>query len=172
MNKKDLKTALAFASTDRTRYTIHGVRVEPGRLIATDGHAAIIVHEASEWKPKSEGATIPRDDMKMLESRTLKGDVVVFAIGERTATAEIGGMPIETPIIDGAFPEYDRVIPKPNPERSVRVGAKLLKRICEAALETSDAREVWIDLTFPENEHCAIRFDGERIEGAVMPQRR
>jgi DNA polymerase III sliding clamp (beta) subunit (PCNA family) len=168
MRKQDIKTALAFASKDISRAGIHGVRVEPGRLIATNGHMLVIVHESLERAPRSEaGFAVRFASMKTVLDKTGRDEAVTFT----ESGADVAGVTHPVDLIPGGYPDYPQVLPEAGKGVTVRLDPHYLKAIAEAAIATDESRAAWIDFTIGDPE-CAIRFDGDRIEGCVMPQRR
>lgn len=170
MRKNDLVVAQGFASTDKRRPGVNGVRVEPGRLIAADGRRLIVVHESGDRKPPAEGetATLSLDSVATLAKRMLPAETVT--IDSETGVATLGGaaFPCERQAVP--FPDYLKVLPPSDREgdQVVRLDASYLKSFCEAATKTTDGRVKWIELRVG-GKHSPVRIDGERIEGALMP---
>lgn len=172
MKRVDFEAALTFASKDPTRPSLHGVRVEPGRLIACDGHRLLIVHEGLDPKPPDEGENYPtilRDSVERVVKVASKTDTIDIA---ENGTATVGTVTLKTEKSDAPFPEYLRVLPKRESAAVVvRLDARYLKGIAEAAVKLTEGKTAWVDL-FVESAETAVRFEGDRIEGCVMPMRR
>ncbi len=117
------KTRFAI-STEETRYYLNGIYLHHAkgangavlRAVATDGHRlALAEADAPEGSAQLKGVIIPRKAVN--EVRRLLEDApetlivecsdakIVFHIGEATLTSKL---------IDGSFPDYQRVIPKDN----------------------------------------------------------
>jgi len=111
-------------STEETRYYLNGIYLhategEAGpvlRAVATDGHRLARVEE-----PLPEGAVgipgiiIPRKTVQELRKLLdeVSGEVDV-ALSETRIQFTIGTMRLTSKLIDGTFPDYDRVIPRGN----------------------------------------------------------
>jgi DNA polymerase III subunit beta len=113
--------AVGFAvSTDETRYYLNGIylHLEEDRLVAaaTDGHRmAMRSLPASEAMADLPNVIVPRKTLRIL-SRLLakeKGDVEL-AVAVRGTRFEIGTVTLYSKNIDGTFPDYSRVVPKPS----------------------------------------------------------
>jgi DNA polymerase-3 subunit beta len=117
------KTRFAI-STEETRYYLNGIYLHHAkgsagavlRAVATDGHRlALAETDAPKGSSSLKGVIVPRKAVQ--EARRLLDDApetvtveasdakIVFRIGEATLTSKL---------IDGSFPDYQRVIPKDN----------------------------------------------------------
>jgi DNA polymerase-3 subunit beta len=123
----DPKTAFAI-STDETRYILNGVFFEPReggkvRMVATDGHRLALVERvlAGDFKLKG-GVIIPRKGLHELRRLLDEAPDVECALGfaENSALFRKPGLTMVMRLIDGQFPEYQRVIPKEG-ERKVQI---------------------------------------------------
>lgn len=98
-----LKAALICASTEKVRYYLNGVYVDPkGFLVATDGHRLFCGKIDLTDVAAFDGWIIPRDAIK----RALTG--------YKQATIEISPTrvgDITTQPIDGTYPDWQRIIP-------------------------------------------------------------
>ena len=116
-------TAFSMANQD-TRFFLNGALFEVTpyhfRVVASDGHRlAMCTHTEvlAEDLPDKTHAIIPRKAITEL-MRFLEGDEeaddrsVQVAIGEHQVSIEVGGKTIKSKLIDGQFPEYERVLPK------------------------------------------------------------
>jgi len=97
-----MKAALLCASTEKLRYYLKGVYVDPAGLIAaTDGHRLFVGKLCESAKP-AEGFIIPSEVIKSAIAFH-KNAVVEFD------EAQIAGRPY-TPV-DGFYPDWRRVVP-------------------------------------------------------------
>jgi DNA polymerase III subunit beta len=113
------KTQFAI-STDETRYILNGVFFEPReggriRMVATDGHRLALVEREMEgdFKLKS-GVIVPRKglfELKRLLDEAPEADCQL-GFAENSALFKKPGLTMVMRLIDGQFPEYQRVIPK------------------------------------------------------------
>jgi DNA polymerase-3 subunit beta len=124
------KTRFAI-STEETRYYLNGIylhEVKAGgllRAVATDGHrlaqAQIPLPEGAGGMP---GIIIPRktvlDVVKLVEGE--EGAVEV-ALSSSKICFSVGNLVLTSKLIDGTFPDYERVIPRHN-DKVLGVDAK------------------------------------------------
>ncbi len=122
------KTQFAI-STEETRYYLNGIylhAVEVGgklklRSVATDGHrlarAEMDAPAGTEGMP---GIIVPRKTVSELQKLVDQPDVaVVTELSETKIRFTIGGIVLTSKLIDGTFPDYQRVIPTGNDKRLV-----------------------------------------------------
>jgi DNA polymerase III subunit beta len=111
-------------STEETRYYLNGIffhTVEAGsdlklRAVATDGHrlarADVDAPSGSEGMP---GIIIPRKTVGELQKLVDNPDVVVTVeVSDAKIRLTIGSIVMTSKLIDGTFPDYQRVIPTGN----------------------------------------------------------
>jgi DNA polymerase-3 subunit beta len=138
---KELKTLIdstRFAvSTEETRYYLNGIYlhdVETGpapvlRAVATDGHrlaqAQVACPEGAAGMP---GVIIPRkavlELVKLVEDAEAPVEVALSSAKIRFA---LDGVVMTSKLIDGTFPDYERVIPKNN-DRIMEVDTRLFSQ--------------------------------------------
>jgi DNA polymerase-3 subunit beta len=146
------KTSFAI-STDETRYILNGVFFEPRegkkvRMVATDGHRLCLVERDLEGDFKLKGGVIiPRKglhELKRLLDEAPEADCQL-GFAENSAIFKKSGLTMVMRLIDGQFPEYQRVIPKDG-ERSVMVPKTRflegLKRIALLSADKSNAVKI------------------------------
>ena len=122
------KTQFAI-STEETRYYLNGIYFHTietdGKLklrsVATDGHrlarAEIEAPSGSEGMP---GIIIPRKTVNELQKLVDVPDVtVVTELSDTKIRFTIGGVVLTSKLIDGTFPDYQRVIPTGNDKRLI-----------------------------------------------------
>ena len=110
-------TAFSMAQQD-VRYYLNGMLFEVEqqklRMVATDGHRlALCDREASVAATSKVQVIVPRKGVTEL-SRLLAdaGDDVNVTISSNHLRLKIGNITFTSKLIDGKFPEYDRVIPR------------------------------------------------------------
>jgi DNA polymerase-3 subunit beta len=151
------KTAYAI-SNDETRYILNGVFFEPRqggtvRVVATDGHRLALVERelTGDFKLKA-GVIIPRKGLFELKRLLEEAPEAECQLGfaENSALFKKPGLSMVMRLIDGQFPEYQRVIPKEG-EKQVTVSrgrlSDSLKRIALLSAEKSNA----VKLSLSEN---------------------
>ncbi|MFZ8897338.1 MAG: DNA polymerase III subunit beta [Alphaproteobacteria bacterium] len=157
MAARDLRTLIdrtRFAiSTEETRYYLNGIYfhtadhegVKVLRAVATDGHrlarAEAPLPDGAAGMP---GVIVPRKTVgelrKLLEEA---GDAYVeVSVSETKIRFAMNGVVLTSKLIDGAFPDYERVIPAGN-DKSVQIDRQAFKdavdRVSTIATEKSRA---------------------------------
>lgn len=120
------RTAFAMAQQD-VRYYLNGMLLEikSGRLrmVATDGHRLALCTAPEAVDAGDAAVIIPRKGVLEL-SRLLEGDENVrLVIGSNHVRASNEQYTFTSKLVDGKFPEYERVLPK-SPDKAV-IGDRL-----------------------------------------------
>jgi len=146
------KTRFAI-STEETRYYLNGLYlhtvVDGGvsklRAVATDGHrlalAEMIAPEGAVGAP---GVIVPRKTVG--EARRLlddAGEMVELQLSPQKVRFELGHAAMTSKVIDGAFPDYARVIPRDN-QKVMMVDNKLFAQAVDrvATISAEKSRSV------------------------------
>lgn len=114
-------TAFAMAQQD-VRYYLNGLYLEvlSGRLrvVATDGHRLALATGPDKVDAGDAGVIIPRKGVLEL-SRLLEGEEPLsLSIGGNHIRAANEQFTFTSKLVDGKFPDYERVIPK-NPDKAL-----------------------------------------------------
>lgn len=110
------KTHFSMAQQD-VRYYLNGMLLETGgkhlRAVATDGHRLALCQVDLEGNELEEQQVIvPRKGVLELQ-RLMSGDGDLdIELGSNHIRIQLDGIRFTSKLIDGRFPEYDRVIPK------------------------------------------------------------
>ena len=110
------KTHFSMAQQD-VRYYLNGMLLETGgkflRAVATDGHRlALCQAELDGAKLDEQQVILPRKGVLELQ-RLMSGEgSVAIELGANHVRIQLDGIRFTSKLIDGRFPEYDRVIPK------------------------------------------------------------
>ena len=110
------KTHFSMAQQD-VRYYLNGLLLETGgshlRAVATDGHRlALCQQELEKAKLKDQQVIVPRKGVLELQ-RLLSGEgAVTLEFGTNHIRIQLDGIRFTSKLIDGRFPEYERVIPQ------------------------------------------------------------
>lgn len=158
MSAKDLATqidATKFAiSTEETRYFLNGIYMHRSgdafRAVATDGHR-LSRHDV----PHPEGATgieygviVPRKAVGVIR-RLLEeaGGAVSLLVTPSRIGVKIDQITVFSKLIDGAFPDYARVIPQEN-KSTVTADAKVMAATVDriATVTTEKTRAIRLDI--------------------------
>jgi len=127
--KKLIDNSQFAISTEETRYYLNGIYLHTVdvagkpmlRAVATDGHRLARVETAApEGSVGMPGVIAPRkavsEVLKLLEDTTKE---VEIEISTAKARCRFGDVVLTTKLIDGTFPDYQRVIPSSNDKRLV-----------------------------------------------------
>ncbi len=110
------KTHFSMAQQD-VRYYLNGMLLETGgsqvRAVATDGHRlALCQAELDGASLEEQQVIVPRKGVLELQ-RLMGGEGMLnIELGANHVRIQLGGIRFTSKLIDGRFPEYDRVIPK------------------------------------------------------------
>jgi len=115
---KDMITQTIFAvSDDETRYFMNGIYMEKkeNNLIfaATDGRRlAFIQHDFGIPLPDFKGSIIPPKILSIIQRRSSEEGMISVGIGEKNVFFNFNAYKFSSVLIDGQFPNYERVIPE------------------------------------------------------------
>ena len=175
-------------STEETRYYLNGIylhatkanEVPVVRAVATDGHRlARVEMTAPEGAAGMPGIIVPRKTVLELRKLVDEGDdEVQIALGETKIRCAVGEAELTSKLIDGTFPDYDRVIPAANDkllEVDCKSFAEAVDRVSTISTERSRAVKLAIEggnlvvsATSPENgtavEELEVRYQSTPIE--------
>lgn len=127
------KTKFAISS-DETRFYLggmflHSIQTPKGielRGIATDGHRlALASSYKSDLSSAIPGVIIPKKTINEIRKIIEDNENSEVAFSKAKIKIKSGGSTIISKLIDGEFPEYDKVIPKGN-DKLVKVNRKLI----------------------------------------------
>jgi len=141
---KDLLGQVSFAmAVHDIRYYLNGILfVAEGKqlsLVATDGHRLAFASATLDVEVPRQEVILPRKTV--LEMQRLLSDAegaIEMQFANNQAKFAFGGMEFVTKLVEGKFPDYNRVIPK-NHKNSVTLGrAPLLASLQRTAILTSE----------------------------------
>ena len=175
-------------STEETRYYLNGIYLHATksndapvvRAVATDGHRlARFEMTAPEGAAGMPGIIVPRKTVLELRKLVDEGDEEVqIALGETKIRVAVGAAELTSKLIDGTFPDYDRVIPAGNDkvlEVPCKEFAEAVDRVSTISTERSRAVKLAIErgsltvsATSPENgiavEELEARYQSAPLE--------
>ena len=175
-------------STEETRYYLNGIylhatksnEVPVVRAVATDGHRlARVEMTAPEGAAGMPGVIVPRKTVLELRKLIEEGDEEVqIALGDTKIRCAVGEAALTSKLIDGTFPDYDRVIPSGNDkllEVDCKAFAEAVDRVSTISTERSRAVKLAIErgslvvsATSPENgtavEELEVRYQSTPLE--------
>ena len=141
---KDLINQVHFAmAVHDIRYYLNGILfVAEGRsltLVATDGHRLALAQATLDHDVPRQEVILPRKTVLELQ-RLLKDEEtpIEMRFANNQAVFAFGGLQFVTKLVEGKFPEYNRVIPKAHRNAVVLGRAPLLASLQRAAILTSE----------------------------------
>ena len=136
------RVSFAMALHD-IRYYLNGILfVAEGNqlsLVATDGHRLAFASATLDVEVPQQEVILPRKTVLELQRLLSDADGAIdMQFANNQARFSFGGMEFVTKLVEGKFPDYNRVIPK-NHKNSVTLGrAALLATLQRTAILTSD----------------------------------
>jgi DNA polymerase-3 subunit beta len=186
---KDVIDRTKFAvSTEETRYYLNGVYIHAKnegatkvlRIVATDGHRlACVESPLPKGAENIKGAIIPRKTVN--EIRKLLDDApsdnVLIALSDNKIRFVMEDITLTSKLIDGTYPDYERVIPTDN-DKMLEMGVKELSsavdRVSVVAERTraikmlTSKNKITITTSSPDlgsaQEELEAKYDKEALE--------
>lgn len=177
------QTAFAMAQQD-VRFFLNGLLLEFGsgyvRAVATDGHRLALANVAAEvGHGVLKQVIVPRKGVSELQRLLAEAQKLVrVEIGANHLRVATGETTFVTKLIDGRFPEYDRVIPRGGDHVALMDRTKLVQILSRIAILSNEKYRA-IRLQFgpgtvtvsannaeheAAEETCDIQFDGPEME--------
>lgn len=145
-------------STEEVRYYINGVYLHSyegtARAVATDSHRLARIDSAI--KADFPGIIIPRKIVG--ELRKLQADEVTVQISETKLRVTAGDVVLLSKVIDGAFPDYARVVPQAN-GNTFTANADEMKAASDLVALMSSDRTKAVRMSFAAGE-CKLEVAG------------
>lgn len=136
------RTAFAM-STDEARYNLNGVLFETEgstlKMAATDGHRLAYIERHVEGLRFKDGVIVPRKGIQEI-MKVLEGNdgVAYVDVNEGFFTVSSEDVTLGIRLVDGAYPDYRKVIPNTS-ETEVEISrADLLSAVKRVSLVTTD----------------------------------
>lgn len=150
----------AFISTEETRYYLNGVFIEIGietvRAVATNGHALGVIRDAATRKDDGDGGgfIVPRYAVEWISAhaRDVESLSAIFTTTKASFAAD--RFTLVTKLIDGRYPDWQRVVPAAETPTLLTVDADGFARKL-ARLRALGGR------------HAGLSYDGKRIVGSA-----
>ena len=176
------KTHFAMAQQD-VRYYLNGMLLETGgkhlRAVATDGHRLSLCQAEVDGSGLSnQQIIVPRKGVIELQ-RLLSGEgAVTIELGSNHVRVQLAGIRFTSKLIDGRFPEYERVIPKDS-DNELSADKSVLRGGLQRTAILSNEKYRGIRLTIRDNavvlqahnpdqeeaeEELEVSYSGEEIE--------
>ncbi len=176
------QVSFAMAQQD-VRYFLNGMLLEVGsdyvRSVATDGHRL-----AMATMPNAAGvdsrvhAIVPRKGVTEL-ARLLEGDSdMLLTIGANHLSARCGDFVLTTKLVDGQFPDYEKVVPKDTNRVIIGDRDTLKQAFLRASILSNEkyrgvrlsveAEQMTVRANNPDQEEAEevvpVQYDGEEVE--------
>ena len=147
---RNMVTKVFFAiSSEESRFQLSGALMELRDnglvLVATDGHRLALVESEVEGLEAADGVLVPRKALQ--EIQRFEGDDLDFRRSEHHLSFTISRRQLICRILEGTFPDYERVISKDNDKAVVCDRQDLAAVIHRVSLLTGDrARAIRLEL--------------------------
>jgi len=176
------KTHFSMAQQD-VRYYLNGLLIETSgehlRAVATDGHRLALCQSKVEGsKLPDKQVIVPRKGVLELQRLLGEEGSVELALGANHIRLQLDGIRFTSKLIDGRFPEYERVIPK-NPKNLLTTDKETLRGALQRTAILSNEKYRGIRLMLrktglllqahnPEQEEAEeefeVNYEGEDLE--------
>src|SRR5208282_6173839 len=147
------KTHFSMAQQD-VRYYLNGMLLESDgkslRTVATDGHRLALCEMELKTKPGTQQVIVPRKGILELQRLLGAEGPVAVQVGSNHVRITLGAIRFTSKLIDGRFPEYNRVIPA-NPGRIVKADREALRRALQRTAILSNEKYRGIRLALRQN---------------------
>lgn len=147
---RNMVTKVFFAiSSEESRFQLSGALMELREnglvLVATDGHRLALVESGIEGMEKAEGILVPRKALQELQR--FEGEDMSFRRSDHHLSFTISRRQLICRILEGTFPDYERVISKDNDKSVVSDRLELAAVVHRVGLLTGDrARAIRMEL--------------------------
>ena len=184
--KRMVGKVIFAVSTEESRFQLNGalVKLKEGALemVATDGHRLALVENGLEGAAEGDGVLVPRK--ALLELQRFEGDgSLEFRRSEHHLSFTLGRRELICRILEGTFPDYERVIAKDNDKVGTFDRKLLSEAVQRVALLTGDrARAVRLEFgpggttvsaANPDlgeaSEEVECEFEGEGLSLGINP---
>ncbi len=159
----------AMASQD-IRYYLNGMLLvlegNQLRVVATDGHRLSYAETQLETAAEAREVIIPRKTV--VELSKLLGDIddpVELRIGTNQVTITLPGTELVSKVVDGKFPDYQRVIPANQP-RHLKANRQNVMQALQRAAILSNEKFRGVRLVMSENTLGIVCNNNEQEEAA------
>jgi DNA polymerase-3 subunit beta len=176
------KTAFAMAQQD-VRYYLNGMlwEIKDGifRVVATDGHRLALSTQSGITVSEEKQVILPRKGVLELSRLLIEEEESIhLAFGDTHLRATTQAFTFTSKLVDGKFPDYDRVLPKGSDKEVVAERDVLKQALARAAILSNEkyrgirmqfnSGDLRIVANNPEQEEAedvvAIEYDGDTLE--------
>jgi DNA polymerase III subunit beta len=149
----DMIAQTIFAvSDDETRYFMNGVYLEnvEGKLVmvATDGRRLSYICKGTEQHvPEFAGVIVPPKILNLVRKLATGEGSVSLAVAEKSIFLQLDSQRISSALIDGQFPNYQRVIPESQQYHIMVNREELLEALKRVSLLVEKSRRVYLTVS-------------------------
>lgn len=149
--KRAVGRIIFAVSTEESRFQLNGALLKFNddgvELVATDGHRLALIENELSGSKAADGVLVPRKALQELQRFEDEGDLT-FRRSEHHLSFRLGSRELICRILEGTFPDYNRVISKENDKQAVFEKKALAQAVQRVALLTGDrARAVRLELS-------------------------
>lgn len=166
--KRMISKVFFAVSAEESRFQLNGALIklkgDSVEMVATDGHRLALVERPAEGAGE-DSVLAPRKALQ--EIQRFEGDgKIVFARGEHHLSFGLNRRELICRILEGTFPDYERVIARDNDKQAIFDRRALGDAVKRVALMTGDrARAVRLDMQEGQVTVSAVNQDlGEAVE--------
>jgi len=139
--KRAIGRVIFAVSTEESRFQLNGalLKLNDGglELVATDGHRLALIENDLPGCRAADGVLVPRKALQELQRFEDEGDMS-FRRSEHHLSFRLGTRELICRILEGTFPDYNRVISKENDRQAVFDKKALSQAVQRVALLTGD----------------------------------
>ena len=132
---------LFAVSAEESRFQLNGalLKLKNGSLemVATDGHRLALVEGGLEGSGEEDSVLVPRKALQELQRLEGEGNLG-YRRGEHHLSFRLGSRELICRILEGTFPDYERVIAKDNDKKILFNRKQLSEAVQRAAIMTGD----------------------------------
>lgn len=135
------KTGFAMADKD-VRYYLNGLYLECAagvlRAVASDGHRLAVCEASVGAGAPFGGVIVPRKAVAEIAHLAAQAETVRIRLAPNALQAEAGGVALSAKLIEGRFPDYNRVMPRDLVRRCEVSRAELLAALARVSLLSNE----------------------------------
>lgn len=159
----------SMASQD-IRYYLNGMLLvldgSALRVVATDGHRLAYAETTLDTAAETREVILPRKTvLELAKLLTDTDDAVELRIGANQVTITLPGTELVTKVVDGKFPDYQRVIPSQQP-RHLKANRQTVAQALQRAAILSNEKFRGVRLVMSENTLGIVCNNNEQEEAA------
>jgi DNA polymerase-3 subunit beta len=129
-----------FISTETTRYYLNGVFLCPHpdrgtlRAVSTDGHRMAVIDSGDRIDLPGRGVIVAAPTVDLLRRLLVRGanDPVQIRLSDQHLEARAGNWTLRAKLVDGTYPDYTGVIPKPSTQLRAHISAHAIRTLIAA----------------------------------------